>query len=398
MANARAMPRVKGNCDSDITLADKTAYDLARSDPEEYASQYPGCDILNGDVNGDDVLDEDDDDMFMALLSGGNSAMYVVYTWDAENRLIKVEPGGTPQDGQYKAEYKYDWQGRRVEKQVWNYSGGWTQTEDWKFMHADWLLLLELDGLDSDSVKRQYTWGLDLSGLMRNPVGQVSNLSPALTGAGGIGGLLSVHDNALSVSYVYFADVQGNTGQVVDLGAASASVSMMAKYQYDAYGNRTVTAATYTQPFGFSTKFYDSESGFAYFGRRHYMAQLGRLVNRADTHRAARESYVYSDNSLGNSTGLEGQVPSRASGPLAPAPPSGAPRPTTLFFPPWFPPLGGTTTKPTTQPGPSTQPTGPMRPDEGPGPYSGRSRPGDPKPDDGCVVDALGAGVIRGHT
>ena len=95
--------------------------------------------------------------------------MYLVYTWDAENRLIKVEPGGTPQIGQYKAEYKYDWQGRRIEKQVWSYSNGWTQTEHWKFMYADWLLLLELNGLDSDSVKRQYTWGLDLSGQDAGP-------------------------------------------------------------------------------------------------------------------------------------------------------------------------------------------------------------------------------------
>ena len=56
--------------------------------------------------------------------------------------------------------------------------------------------------------------------------------------------------------------MQGNIGQVVDLAAASASASMMAKYQYDAYGNRSVISSTYTQPFGFSTKPYDAESGF----------------------------------------------------------------------------------------------------------------------------------------
>ena len=43
--------------------------------------------------------------------------------------------------------------------------------------------LLELDGLNSNAVLRQYTWGLDLSGQNGNPsVG-------GLHGAGGIGGL-----------------------------------------------------------------------------------------------------------------------------------------------------------------------------------------------------------------
>jgi RHS repeat-associated protein len=197
--------------------------------------------------------------------------------------LIKVEPGGTPQNGQYKAEYKYDWQGRRIEKQVWSYSGGWTATEDWKFMYSDWLLLLELDGLNSDSVKRQYTWGLDLSGVASGaPAGRLTGggLPGVLTGAGGIGGLLSVHDSAGPVSYVYFADVQGNISQVVDVAAGSAGASMMAKYVYDAYGNRTWTAGTYTQPFGFSTKFYDGESGFVCFGYRYYSAVLGRWISR----------------------------------------------------------------------------------------------------------------------
>jgi hypothetical protein len=153
------------NCDGVISGADQTAYNLARSNPVQYAAQYPTCDILNGDVNGDGVLNASDDALFRQLLSGGNAAMYLVYTWDAENRLIKVEPGGTPQNDQYKAEYKYDWQGRRIEKKVWSYSSSWTLTEHWKFMYADWLLLLELDGLDSDNAERQYTWGLDLSGV-----------------------------------------------------------------------------------------------------------------------------------------------------------------------------------------------------------------------------------------
>ncbi|MBP9025503.1 MAG: hypothetical protein KBH81_05055 [Phycisphaerae bacterium] len=273
------------NCDGDFTLEDKTAYNLARSDPAAYASQYPSCDILNGDLNGDGVLDAGDDDMFFALLASGNSAMYVVYTWDAENRLVGVAPGGTPQPGQYKAEYGYDWQGRRIEKQVSIYSGGWTETEHTRFMYADWLLLVELqDGGAGFQPVREYTWGLDLSGQVAPaPRGRRlgdGSIPAALTAAGGIGGLLSVHGSAGPVSYVYFADVQGNIGQIVDLAAASANASMAAKYEYDVYGNRNVIASTYAQPFGFSTKFYDHESGCAHFGHRAYSSLLGSWLSR----------------------------------------------------------------------------------------------------------------------
>ena len=46
-----------------------------------------------------------------------------------------------------------------------------------------WILLMELDGLNSNAVLRQYAWGLDLSGQNGNPsVGDIH-------GAGGIGRL-----------------------------------------------------------------------------------------------------------------------------------------------------------------------------------------------------------------
>jgi RHS repeat-associated protein len=116
---------------------------------------------------------------------------------------------------------------------------------------------------------------------------------------------VSVHDSTGPVNYVYFADVQGNIGQVVDLAAGSASVSMKARYEYDAYGNRTVTGGTYTQPFGFSTKYYDAESGFAYFGYAYYSPVLGRWINRelADMTNAS-SAYCYLHNDAVNGTAV----------------------------------------------------------------------------------------------
>ena len=36
------------------------------------------------------------------------------YTWDGENRLIRVEPAATPTSGDKKLEFQYDYRSRRV--------------------------------------------------------------------------------------------------------------------------------------------------------------------------------------------------------------------------------------------------------------------------------------------
>jgi YD repeat-containing protein len=65
-------------------------------------------------------------------------------------------------------------------------------------------------------------WGLDLS--------------QAVDGAGGIGGLLSVVDEAGGqIAFVY--DGHGNVGQLVDEAG-----SVVAKYEYDAFGNVLVAS------------------------------------------------------------------------------------------------------------------------------------------------------------
>ena len=121
------------------------------------------------------------------------------------------------------------------------------------------------------------TWGRDLSG------------SP--DGAGGIGGLLAVQDangtttgenhESDDLRYVYFYDANGNVGQVIDLAASSASASIKAHYEYDAYGNVLVQSGSYASanPYRFSTKPWDDETGLGYWGQRYYDPRLGRWIN-----------------------------------------------------------------------------------------------------------------------
>jgi RHS repeat-associated protein len=237
---------------------------------------------VNADVNGDGVVNNFDINGFNAVLLNGTSAVYAQYTWDAENRLIGSGPGGTPQAGDRKAEFGYDYLGRRIEKKVYTYqSNDWTLTEHRKFVWSGWLMLLELDGLSEDAVVRKYTWGLDLAG-------QAGALN-SLEFAGGIGGLLAISDpndpndpNDLCGDFACLYDANGNVGQLMDLDEPNAAAAIVASYEYDPYGNLIAKAGTYADenPIRWSTKYWDAESGLGYWGYRYYDPRLGRWISR----------------------------------------------------------------------------------------------------------------------
>ena len=253
------------------------------------------------------------------------SGPWMKYTWNAENRLVAVEPGN-PTDGDRKVVFAYDYRGRRVRKQVYVYAStptpGWTPEviEERRFVWHDWLMLEELSGgtgsvggpgeptgapAENEPV-RQYTWGLDLAGLN----GGVNSLQTA----GGIGGLLAVHqaaidrdgidDDVVEGNYLYTHDGNGNVTQVIDnqdyTGGTPVTLGwfsqrLAARYEYDAYGNQldidtngdgVITAAdnpgfyVTENPFRFSTKYFDNETGLGYWGYRYYSPKMGRWINR----------------------------------------------------------------------------------------------------------------------
>ena len=182
-----------------------------------------------------------------------------------------------------KVEFAYDYMGRRVRKQVrpWNGSDWGDPVADRKYVWSSWLLLMELDGLNSDAMVRKYAWGLDLAG--QN--GSINSLEEA----GGIGGLLAAYDTAGTPgtaddrTFVYFYDANGNVGQLVETTGGGNYGTLAVKYEYDPYGNRLGDAAggEYEQPFRFSTKQFDAEvTELYYFGYRYYSPGLGRWVSR----------------------------------------------------------------------------------------------------------------------
>jgi hypothetical protein len=172
----------------------------------------------------------------------------LTYTWNAENRLIAVEPSTLLVEGEKKLEFVYDYMGRRVEKKVFtHFFGDYSLSETTKYLYDGWNLIAELN--ENGTTKAAYIWGLDLS--------------QSLQGAGGIGGLLARVDPAADKTHLYLYDGNGNIERLVD----SADGSLAAVYKYDPYGNMISQAGGYAEvnPFRFSTKYFDGEKWFPLF-------------------------------------------------------------------------------------------------------------------------------------
>jgi RHS repeat-associated protein len=186
------------------------------------------------------------------------------FTWDAENRLTRMEAiPSVPVDARSKLEFAYDFLGRRIEKKVylWNAQASSYQLQSTaRFVYDEWNLLTELD--ENSAVDRSYVWGLDVGG--------------TLSGAGGIGALLFVNEDGLT----YHAGYDGNGNVTFLTNAASGAIT--GSYEYDAFGNTMKLSgqSAASNPFRFSTKFTDTESGLIYYGYRYYNPQTGRWLNR----------------------------------------------------------------------------------------------------------------------
>jgi RHS repeat-associated protein len=184
-----------------------------------------------------------------------------VYIWDAENRLIGVEPI-VPLSGDKKVVNTYDYQSRRVRRAVFTYvSGSWSLSTDEKFIYDGWNVVAVLNSSSGNALLRAYTWGNDLSGSM--------------LGASGVGGLLAVKDGAAVYHYTY--DANGNVSEVLN-----NTGSVAAHYEYSPFGGVVVASGVYASvnEYRFGTKSWDAVSGLCYFGYRYYSPVTGRWLSR----------------------------------------------------------------------------------------------------------------------
>lgn len=185
------------------------------------------------------------------------------YSYDAENRLTSMLSridliSGLPDTRVY---FAYDYLGRRVSKRVT--VNGTTQF-DRKFVYDGWNLLAEFD-TSNGQVARTYVWGLDITG--------------SLTASGGVGALLlqTTHVSGTTTAYHVAQDANGNVSALVASGGA-----IVATYEYDPFGQtmRAEESVGVSNPFRFSSKYQDRETGFVYYGHRYYDPSIGRFINR----------------------------------------------------------------------------------------------------------------------
>ena len=168
-------------------------------------------------------------------------------------------------------------------------STNYTTVVSYDYIWDGWNLLAEV----KDSTTNFYTWGQDLSG--------------SLQGAGGVGGLLILSLNTTN----YFPVFDGN-GNVMALVATDGTVD--AEYEYGPFGEvmKADGDAADDNPFRFSTKYWDTEPGLYYYGRRYYSPSLGRWLSRDPIgERGGDNLYVALLNRMTSSTdglGLTGEL------------------------------------------------------------------------------------------
>ncbi len=222
------------------------------------------------------------------------------YTWDAENRLIEVVPK-SPAPGRHKVQFDYDYLGRRVRKRAYDYVSGQYQTTpvlDLRFVYDGWNLLEELDGLSSNHPLRKYTWGLDLSGIHGQNLTSAPAAAPAgIHGAGGVGGLLATlwtqgtANGSDDKKFAYLCNGNGDIWQMVDLTTTGnwSSTKLIARYEHYPFGGQLsvvgsgsfpTSGVAAANPFRFSTKYRDGETGLYYYGYRYLKPQYGRWLSR----------------------------------------------------------------------------------------------------------------------
>ena len=171
------------------------------------------------------------------LLATGN---YSQYTYDAENRLTKIEDfvAGNP-TAAFTSTYRYDGLGRRIEK-VTN-----GQTKRYIYDGED--ILLEYDG--ANVLQARYTHGPGID-------------EPIAVTKGG-------------ATYFYHQDGLGSVTDLTDSTGATAK-----SYSYDTYGNIVESPGTNEQPYTYTGREFDAESGLYYYRNRYVDSKTGRFLTR----------------------------------------------------------------------------------------------------------------------
>ncbi len=218
-----------------VANAESYDYDLVGNRTTSFLSSSHNHDDLNRLLEDDQfTYTYDNNGNLQTKTNKAIPTDVTTYTWDAQDQLIQIDrPDSTT------VTYKYDGLGRRIEKNV---AGTIT-----RYVYDGEDILLEYDG--SNTFTARYSHG--------DQVDQPLVLQKAGQGF-----------------FYYHSNHQGSVTHLTDSSGTIAN-----SYVYDSYGRRLSVAEAVSQPFSYTGREYDGESGLYFYRARYYDAQLGRFLS-----------------------------------------------------------------------------------------------------------------------
>ncbi len=249
-----------------VANAESYAYDLVGNRTTSSLSNSHTHDDLNRLLEDDSyTYTYDDNGNLETKTDKGNPTQITTYHWDAQDQLIQIDrPDSTT------TTYKYDGLGRRIEKDV---AGSITR---YVYDGAD--ILLEFDGTNTFGARYSHGDQVD---------------QPLILQKAGIGHLYYHHNHQGSISHI-----TNNSGTVVN------------SYAYDSYGIRISVIESVIQPYSYTGREYDVESGLYFYRARYYDANTGRFLSEDPIRFRAGDQnfYNYVFNNPVNLTDPDGRI------------------------------------------------------------------------------------------
>ncbi len=231
-----------------VANAETYDYDLVGNRTTSFLSSNHNHDDLNRLLEDDQFTYTYDNNGNLETKTDKVTSDLTTNHWDAQDQLVQIDRPDTTT-----VTYKYDGLGRRIEKDV---AGTMT-----RYVYDGEDILLEYDG--TNTFVARYSHG--------DQVDQPLVLQKAGQGF-----------------FYYHSNHQGSITHLTDSNGMIAN-----SYVYDSYGRRLTVAESVIQPYSYTGREYDGESGLYFYRARYFDASTGRFLSEDPIRFRAGDQNLY---------------------------------------------------------------------------------------------------------